>query len=432
MEPSLFLYNMLLETAGSVALRAMISRSTEDRAFWKGRMGDYGPGPLPSGSPRIWCHAASVGEVSGAIPTLEGILKTLPNAAVFLTVGTWQGHRAAYARAPRTVTVLPFPLDFRGVLEKAFGKIRPDLYVAFESEFWPNLAAFLRERGVPSVLLNGRVTDRSLDRYGLAKPLFRPIFQQFEWLAMHSEADRRNVLKLGARPDRTLVLGSSKYDGLSSRADPTRPARWKQVLQLPEDAVIVIGGSLRRSECTGLLDVFLKLAGTGDRLVGLFVPRHLEQVPNMVRWLEEREVPFQLLSSIEGRGEPRREAVVLVDRIGILFDLYGLGDLIFCGGTLEPIGGHNILEPAAWRKPVFYGPSVQKVQHEHLTLQTFGGSFVVRDTEELLKAWRTWVGRLDVLRRHGERAGEALEALGGVVGRQVRLIQSLFEGPKQA
>jgi 3-deoxy-D-manno-octulosonic-acid transferase len=120
--------------------------------------------------------------------------------------------------------------------------------------------------------------------------------------------------------------------------------------------------------------------------------------------------------------------VVLVDRIGILFDLYGLGDLIFCGGTLEPIGGHNILEPAAWRKAVFYGPNVQKVQHEHLTLRSFGGSFEVRDADELLEIWSNWIGRLDILRRHGERAGQALQAMGGVVPRQVQLILSVLAG----
>ena len=247
---------------------------------------------------------------------------------------------------------------------------------------------------------------------------------------MLSEEDRRHVLTLGARPERTLVLGSSKYEGLSERADPARLARWREVLQLPRDAVTVIGGSLRRSECTVLLDVFLRLAKTEPRLTGVFVPRHLEQIPNMVRWLEDRSIPYQLLSRIEAGSEPRRQAVVLVDRIGILFDLYGLGDLIFCGGTLEPIGGHNILEPAAWSKPVFYGPNVQKVWHEHLTLQSFGGSFEVRDAEELVRMWSSWLGRLDLLRGHGEKAGDALRSMGGVVERQVGLVRSILEGSR--
>jgi 3-deoxy-D-manno-octulosonic-acid transferase len=430
LEPSLFLYNLLLETAGYAAARALISRSPGEQAFRKGRWGDYGDSgsrDARSGGPRIWLHAASVGELSGALPTLQGLTGAWPDAAVTLTVGTWQGYRSARARAPKSVAVLPFPLDFRWVLQKAFQRIRPDFYVALESEFWPNLASSLRESRVPSVLLNGRVTRRSLERYTLLKPLFRPIFQQFEWLAMHSEEDRLNAVELGARPERTVALGSSKYEGLASRVDQARVAHWRQVLRLPEDAVTVVGGSLRRSECTDLLDVFRELARTGPGLVGLFVPRHLERIPGMARWLEERGAPFQLLSRIESGVEARREAVVLVDRIGILFDLYGLGDLIFCGGTLEPIGGHNILEPAAWSKTVFYGPHTQKVRHEHLTLQTFGGSFEVRDARELLKAWRRWLNDRDGLRQAGKRAGDALQSMGGVVDRQIALIRGVLE-----
>jgi 3-deoxy-D-manno-octulosonic-acid transferase len=353
-------------------------------------------------------------------------MKALPGAGVTLTVGTWQGYRSACARAPHGVSVLPFPLDFRRVLKKAFAAIQPDLYVAFESEFWPNLAHFLREIQVPAVLINGRVTDRSFQRYSLLKPLFSPIFAQFEWLAMLSEEDRLNALKLGAPSDRTLVLGSSKVDGLGSRAKPENVAQWRRVLDLREEMPTVIGGSLRRSECAILLEVFCTLKEVEPRLVGLFAPRHLDRIADMVQWLEARRVPYQLLSRIESAREPRRESVVLVDRIGVLFDLYGLGDLIFCGGTLEPIGGHNILEPSAWGKPVFYGPNIQKVQHEHLTLSSFGGSFVVEDEPALLKAWMFWVRQRNMLKQSGLKAAEALESLGGVVRRQVELIGSVL------
>lgn len=429
MEPSLFLYNLLINTAGYAAAVTLRSREPESRSFWKGRFGEYaGAGPLPTGSPRIWCHAASVGELSGALPTLEGMLKTFPRAAVTLTVGTWQGYLSAHKRAPDAVSVLPFPLDFNRVLKKAFTAIQPDLYVAFESEFWPNLAHLLRRARVPAVLINGRVTDRSFRRYNLLKPLFTPIFAQFEWLAMLSEKDRSNALKLGARPDRTLVLGSSKVDGLAPRANPEKVAHWRRVLDLREEMPTIVGGSLRGSECTVLLDVFRALKEVEPRLVGLFAPRHLDRIADMAQWLKGRNIPFQFLSHIESAREIRREAVVLVDRIGILFDLYGLGDLIFCGGTLEPVGGHNILEPAAWGKPVFYGPNVQKVQHEHLTLRSFGGSFEVEDEHELLKAWTFWIQQRDRLKQFGLKAEEAVRSLGGVVQRQVELIECVLRG----
>jgi 3-deoxy-D-manno-octulosonic-acid transferase len=121
-----------------------------------------------------------------------------------------------------------------------------------------------------------------------------------------------------------------------------------------------------------------------------------------------------------------------VDRIGILFELYGLGDLIFCGGTMEPIGGHNILEPAAWEKPVFYGPHLQKVINEHNILQSFGGSFVANNSDELRRQWSRWIRDLPALEQHGRMAREALGKLGGSAVKQVELILNTIPAGKQS
>jgi 3-deoxy-D-manno-octulosonic-acid transferase len=148
----------------------------------------------------------------------------------------------------------------------------------------------------------------------------------------------------------------------------------------------------------------------------------------MAHWLQSQGIDFQYLSRLEQRLEDRHASVILVDRIGVLFELYSLGDLIFCGGTLEPIGGHNILEPAAWNKPVFYGPHLQKVKYEHTILQAFGGSFLVQDADDLLHQWGTWVHRLSQLHTYGRKAGQALDELGGTSRKQIGLIlQTLSE-----
>jgi 3-deoxy-D-manno-octulosonic-acid transferase len=148
----------------------------------------------------------------------------------------------------------------------------------------------------------------------------------------------------------------------------------------------------------------------------------MTQIPPMIKWLDDRKIDFQLLSQIETGGPKRSASVILVDRIGILFDLYALGDLIFCGGTLEPFDGHNIMEPAAWGKPVFYGPHLQKVADEHNILQAFNGSFLVQDSRELLEQWSYWLQHPSELRRYGENAKEALLKLGGVSARQVEIV----------
>lgn len=416
------IYNAIWSTVGYGMIPFLRKRTGEDTLFWRGRLGRYAYPPMTTGSPRIWFHAVSVGEVAGAVPTIHALRRRLPRATLFLTTGTPQGFRFAMAQLPQEVSVFPFPLDLPAILKKAFQELKPDLYVAMESEFWPNLFRILRERQIPSLLLNGRLSLRSARRYALFKSLFLPVFQQFRYLAMLSETDRQNVIRLGAPPERVQVLGSSKYDGLPLRARPESASAWRTILDIPLNLPVVVGGSLRRSECIGILKTFQSLLHQEPETVGIFAPRHLQRIPEMAQWLEKEGIPYQLLTDMEKGREKRRAPAVLVDRIGILFELYSLGDLIFCGGTLEPIGGHNILEPAAWKKPVFYGPSLQKVIDEHNILHSLGGSFPVRSIEDLLHQWTYWIQHREELKAHGDKAREALQRLTGAAERQAALI----------
>ncbi len=418
------MYNLFLNSLGYGAVPYLWTKLRDDPGFFRGRLGFFDAGSPRQGKPRIWFHAASVGEVTGAIPTCHALKNELPGAAVCLTVGTPQGFRFARRQLPLDIQVLPFPLDFPWVLKRTFRVIKPDLYAAFESELWPNLFHLLKRKGVPAILLNGRISDRSAAAYRVLRPFFEPIFRQFQWLAMHAETDRVNAVSLGAPADRTLVLGSSKYDGLSSRVNSARVDYWREKLRISPHSPAVVGGSLRGMECIELLRVFRSLYALNSEAVGIFVPRHLHRIPAMVEWLQERGISYHLLSNLEKGSEERLSPIVLVDRIGILFDLYGLGSLVFCGGTLEPVGGHNILEPAAWKKPVFYGPYLKKVEHEHRILQAFGGSFPVRDGEDLLDLWKYWIVHLPKLNIHGENAGRALESLSGAASRHIALIMN--------
>jgi 3-deoxy-D-manno-octulosonic-acid transferase len=404
------------------APRFLSSRLHEDPLFWQGRLGCYSLEATPDRAPRIWLHAASVGEVTGALPIIRTLRERLPDAGLTLTVTTPQGFQFARTTLSQWAQILPFPLDFPTALERAFEHLRPDLYVALEGEFWPNLFRLLERHRTPAVLLNGQVSPRSARWYGFFKSLFQPIFRQFVWLAMHTEEDRDNVLLLGADPGHTCVLGSSKYDALILRKQPEKILEWRRVLDLSREMPVLVGGSLRRLECIKVLEVFHSLQQAAPHLIGIFAPRHMAEIAEMTSWLDDHKMAFQLLSDIETAREGRSASVILVDRIGILFDLYALGDLIFCGGTLEPYGGHNILEPAAWGKPVFYGPHLQKVADEHNILQSFKGGFLVQDSRDLLEQWSYWIQHLAELRSFGENAKGALLKLGGVSAKQVEII----------
>lgn len=422
MKPALLAYNLLLNTVGLASLPVLRMKTRDDPEFTLGRMGHAVPGEDAEGSPRIWLHAVSVGEVTGAVPTLAVLRERLPEAALTLTVGTPAGYRFARGQAGAMARVIPFPLDFPRALRRVFDRLRPDLFVAFESEFWPNLFRLLRAEGVPALLLNGRLTARSAPRYRKLGALFRPVFSQFERLAMHSEDDLRNILSVGAPPERTFVLGTSKYDGILRKASPDKALKWRELLKVPTGVPVVVGGSLRQSECTDLIDAYIAVREVRPETLAVFAPRHLHRVPEMEAHMRARGIPYQLLTRIEAGAEERTEPVVLVDRIGVLFELYSVGDLVFCGGTLEPVGGHNILEPAAWDKPVFHGPSLQNVREEHTILRSFAGSFLVADARQLTAEWCRWIQRLPDLAVHGRGAGEALRKLGGVAERQVEII----------
>ncbi len=425
MELAFGFYNLLLNSLGYGAFVLLRSRMKDDRRFWEGRAGKYEPefsSRDRTRTPRIWLHAASVGEAAGILPTVALLRDRLPDAGVYLTTGTVHGYRFAQKQAEGKATVLPFPMDFPHVLRRAFRTLRPDLYVATESEFWPNLFQELRSRRIPALLLNGHLSAKSTKRYKALGPLFLPIFRQFRRLAMHSPEDRQNALELGAAPERTIVLGTAKYDGLSMRVRPEAVESWRNLLGISSDSPVVVGGSLRGRECAELLGVFLELRSSNPNVTGIFAPRHLHRVSEMAEWLRRHDLPFQLLSDIEGNGRQRTAPVVLVDRIGILFDLYALGDLVFCGGSIEPVGGHNILEPAAWGKAVFHGPHVEKVYQERRRLEAWKANFPVRDAADLLAQWRYWAGDPAGLKEHGERAREAVRSLEGVAARQVDLI----------
>jgi 3-deoxy-D-manno-octulosonic-acid transferase len=179
------------------------------------------------GTPRFWFHAASVGEVTGAMATIRLLREQSPGAAIWLTVGTLTGFRFAGQKLGDVAEVQPFPLDLPWVIARAIRSIRPDVYVAMEGEFWPNLYRQLRNRQISTLLLNGRLSERSASRYRRAKGLFQPMFRHFHWLAMHSEADCQRAMALGAPPERTRMLGSAKYDSLLARTIQSDVSTWR-------------------------------------------------------------------------------------------------------------------------------------------------------------------------------------------------------------
>jgi 3-deoxy-D-manno-octulosonic-acid transferase len=428
------LYNtaMLPVVAATAPFAYLVSRllPLEEARRWRQRLGRYGSeAPWPQQPrPLLWLHAVSVGEVGVAAALIEALDRVRPGLGVMVSSTTHRGQEVARRRLAGRAHCIAFPLDVIVSVHWALRHFRPDLLVCLESELWPNLLAESQRLHIPTLLLNGRISQRSLRRYRKVRCLFGPILRNFAALAMISAPDAERIIELGAPAARVVVTGNLKGAGLTARVDWGRARRLRHMLWLDSDQPVLVAGSIRDRELSWLPDIFGRLADERADLVGIFAPRHLNRLGRLQEQFLRRGLAVQRLSRLEAGGaEARRCQVVLVDRMGVLFDLYGLADLVFCGGSLVPLGGQNILEPAAWGKAVFYGPHMDNFLEARELLEHVGCGITVQDPGELLEQLRYYLSRPQELEAMGKRAQAALENRHLVARTQAELIRDALD-----
>lgn len=362
-------------------------KSPEDRRFWLRRLRFDGV-DLGGAFPRVVLHAASLGELSGVFPVVIVLRKLGFSGAIVLSVGTPSAYQKAKAvmAGESSTLIVPAPLETPGSVKAFLDAVQPDIFVNFEAEYWPVLFSGLRRHRIPVILVNGRISEGSLKAYKLFYPFFRPIFRYFTRLGMVSETHRNRAISIGANPEFTFVTGSSKYDDLLTRRDSEAANRWRRLLAADGREPVIVAGNLRGRECSMIVELIERLKGEFPKVLGILAPRHLYRVGEIAKEAKARKLRSCLLSEILANvGSPVEESsVVIVDSFGVLFQLYGISDVSFCGGTFEPVGGHNILEPAVWGRKVLYGPSIHKVQVEHEILQRKGIGIFCHDFEEFV------------------------------------------------
>lgn len=376
--------------------------------------------PPPAGGERFWVHAVSVGEVMAAVPLVQALRARWPEADVVVSTVTATGERVARARLTDVAALVTFPLDFPGAVRRAVRRVEPRCFVALETELWPNLLRALRATGVPAVLANGRISDRSYRRYRLVRGLFRRVLADVALFGMQSEEDARRIISLGAAPERVVVTGNLKMEAPPGEAGAER--LWRRLLHLGEASVLV-AGSTHRGEETLVLDAFLAARRRVDGLRLILAPRHPERLDEVEQLVGARGLGVVRRSRVAaGQTAP----VILLDTIGELASLYGVADVIFVGGSLVPVGGHNVIEPALHGKPVIFGPYMGNFRESARLLLDGGGGAQVQDGRELLAA----VGRLldDAAARQatGQAAWRAVRAHQGACARTIEALESVL------
>lgn len=338
-----------------------------------------------AGKKTVWVHAVSVGETQAAVPLVKAFKKRFPDWALVLTNVTETGHQVAEGIAEVDLC-LYFPYDFPWTIHRAFAQVKPELVVVVETEIWPNFMRVARDSGIPAVLVNGRISDRSFPRYRKLKFFIKPVLQQFTRLCMQSALDAERVEAMGAPAERIEISRNLKFDMQIEGVSDENPATIRRKFGIPSDSKVLVAGSTHAGEEEQVIKVYNRLLKTQPDLCLVLVPRHPNRCPAVGELLSSSNLTYSLRSQCEDNPTPIAPgSVFLVDTIGELLQLYALADLVFVGGSLVPVGGHNILEAALLKKPVLFGPHMHNFKEISRLLIKAGGGLSIPDSEEFFR-----------------------------------------------
>lgn len=331
----------------------------------------------------IWIHAASVGEVVAASPIVKELKQQFPHMAVVVSVVTKAGHGMATRIIEEADGIIFFPLDFPIFVKRLLCKIRPIAILLVETELWPNFLHMASQQQIPIMMVNGRISDRSVKRYKKVQSFTDEMLGCIDRFCMQSAVDRNNILQLGVNSDTVVVTGNTKYDQTYGTVSKEEQDQLRREFGFTESHPIIIAGSTHEGEELSLLIVFKEILAIYPKAKLLIAPRQIIRGKDIQSMAEEHQLSV-VRRSIMTESVSQDISVVILDTIGELGRLYSVGDIVFVGGSLIPRGGHNILEPASHGKPIIVGPHMFNFKEIYSLLQSRAACTMVQDEVELL------------------------------------------------
>ena len=378
------------------------------------------------GRPSIWLHAVSVGEINAAIPLVNRLKERYPELNMVVSTVTVTGYNNAAKKIPSADLICFFPLDFSWIVKKIVKLIRPKIFILIETEIWPNVLRSLRENGIPTILSNGRISSASYKRYTTFRFFIKRVLKGFSIFSMQSERDSSRIISLGADEEKVVTAGNIKFDQDILAADSKDLDNLQRCLHFSGKEKIFIAGSTHRGEEEIILKVFESLKETFPGIKLLLAPRRPDRFNEVEGLVKERGLSVTRKTLLDGGAEGSFD-VVLVDTIGELRMIYGLGTVIFVGGSLVDKGGQNLLEPAMYKKPVFFGPYVDNFTSIAKALLEGGGGIKVRNGQELLNEAKRFLSNPSLLEEAGSSAWKVLKEGRGAIDNNMELINALIQ-----
>lgn len=435
-------YNIVLLVVSPVIVAILLAkrrcrRGLLQRLGWEDGVFERNKADRPSkhsnpAQPVIWVHAVSLGEVVAVTPLVQELHRRHPEHRIVVSTVTETGREAMEQRLAGVAEHCYAPLDFPWVVSRFIERLRPSLYLFVETELWPNLLWHLHRRGVPTVLVNGRLSTRSFTRQQWApvRSFYRAMLQTLSLCLMQSDRDVDRIVALGAEASRVRRTGNIKFNQLIPAVRESAGTRAD--LGLQETEQLFVAGSTHPSEEETLVECYRALVTQCPSAVLLLAPRHIERAESVEAMIRARGLAVQRRSTI-GQADRLRSAgprVVVLDSRGELAAIYREAVVAFVGGTLVPVGGHNLLEPAQWAKPVLFGPYTDHCAEIADLLIQAGGGHQVLHGEDLAQQVIALFSDDEERERMGRSARQVVEQNQGALQQTVEAIDRLL-APQQ-
>lgn len=332
----------------------------------------------------IWVHAASVGEIVATSPLIKEFRKEFPKSPILVSVVTTSGYEMANRIIKDADAIIYFPLDLLWLAGHVLRRIRPRVFLPVETELWPNFLRTARKIHVPVMMVNGRISDKSVKQYKHLHSLLRNMIGTVKLFAMQSPIDAEYIMRLGAPQELVTVTGNTKFDQTYTDVSPEEKQKIIEEMGLSKNDGIFLAGSTHRGEEEAVLQAFKAVRETHPHARLVIAPRELLRTMEVVHLC--RKAGFSVTTRTKLQNEaPQDEDIVILDTIGELGKVYSIGDVVFVGGSLVPHGGHNILEPAAHGKAIIVGSHMFNFKDTYALFKNRDACLTVKNGEELAK-----------------------------------------------
>jgi len=332
----------------------------------------------------IWLHAASVGEIVAASPIVKEIRQTFPDKPVLVSVVTAAGYTMAKKIIPEADSVIFFPLDLPGISYNVVKKIRPSVFLLVETELWPNFLKAARHFSIPVMMVNGRISDKSVKQYRYLHSVLKSMLKTVNKFCMQSDIDAQYIIHLGADPSRVVVTGNTKFDQNYTSVTQEEQFDLRREMGFSQTSLILVAGSTHKGEEEILFKALQKVREHFPTLKLVIAPRDVMRVAEISNLAKDYGFVSNRRKALLKQQDEKHD-VVLLDTIGELGKIYSIGTIVYVGGSLISRGGHNILEPAAHGKPIIVGPHMFNFKDTYALFSKRQACSTVDDATTLIK-----------------------------------------------